>query len=165
VRGTPLPGWAYLLGKMLHSMAIMVLLVVIVCSFGALFYDVEVPTTSLPAFVVTLAVGSAAFCALGLAFTVVIPNSEAAPALVNASILPLLFISGVFIPIEDAPAWLRTLADVFPVRHFMEALIESFVPPPENESGWLLGQLAIVAAWGAGGLVIAARWFSWEPRR
>jgi ABC-2 type transport system permease protein len=165
IRATPLPGWSYLLGKVLHSLVIMVLLVVIVCAFGALFYDVELSLTSLPAFVVTLLVGSGAFCALGLAFTTIIPNAEAAPALVNASILPLLFVSGVFVPIEDAPAWMRALADIFPVRHFMEALIESFLSPPDNETGWLPVQLLIVAAWGVGGLLVAARWFSWEPRR
>jgi ABC-2 type transport system permease protein len=165
VHGTPLPGWSYLLGKVLHSMVLMVLLVVIVCTFGVAFYDVDIPTTSMPAFLVTLVVGAAAFCALGLAFTAVIPNPEAAPALVNASILPLLFISGVFIPTEDAPGWMQTLADLFPVRHFMEALIESFVPPQDNEAGWLPSSVLIVAAWGAAGLALAARFFSWEPRR
>lgn len=165
VRGTPLPAWSYLLGKVLHSIAVMVLLVAIVVAFGAIAYDVELPTTSLPAFLVTLAVGAASFCALALAFTALIPNAEAAPAVVNASILPLLFISGVFIPTDDGPAWLRAVANVFPVRHFLEAVIESFLPPPSNTAGWLLGDLAIVAAWGAVGLLLAARFFSWEPRR
>ncbi len=165
VRGTPLPGWSYLLGKVLHSMAIMVLLVAIVCVFGRVAYGIDLPTRSLPAFLVTLVVGAACFCALGLAFTAVIPNAEAAPAIVNASVLPLLFLSGVFIPTDDGPAWIRTLADIFPVRHFLDALIESFIPPPDNPSGWLPGHLAVVAAWAVAGLLLAARYFSWEPRR
>jgi ABC-2 type transport system permease protein len=165
IRGTPLPPWAYLLGKVLHAILVMAILVAIVCVFGWIVYDIDLPTRSLPAFVVTLAVGSASFCALGLACTAVIPNAEAAPAVVNASILPLLFISGVFIPTYDAPQWLQTLADVFPVKHFLEATIESFIPPPDNRSGWALGPLAIVAAWGVAGLAVASRFFSWEPRR
>ena len=165
VRGTPLPGWSFLLGKVLHAVVIMAILVVIVCAFGLVFYDLDLPTRSLPAFLVTLAVGSASFCALGLAVTAVIPNAEAAPAIVNASILPLLFISGVFIPIDATPQWLQTLADIFPVKHFLEASIESFVPPPDNRAGWALSELAIVAAWGVAGMILAARFFSWEPRR
>ena len=165
VRGTPLPGWSYLLGKVLHSIVVMALLVAIVCAFGRIFYDVGLPTRSLPAFLVTLAVGAATFCALGLAFTAVIPNAEAAPAVVNASILPLLFVSGVFIPTDDGPAWLRALANIFPVRHFVDALTESFIPPPDNRAGWLPGHLAVVAVWGVAGLLLAARYFSWEPRR
>jgi ABC-2 type transport system permease protein len=165
IRGTPLPGWAYLLGRVLHSIVLMAILVVVTVAFGAVFYDVGMPTDSLPAFVTTLVVGSAAFCALGLACTAIIPNAEAAPAVVNASILPLLFISGVFFPIDDAPQWLQNLADVFPVRHFLVAAIESFIPPPDNPDGWLLGDLAFVAAWGGAGLLVAVRYFTWESRR
>jgi ABC-2 type transport system permease protein len=165
VRGTPLPGWSYLLGKVLHSIIVMAILVVIVCLFGVWAYDIHLPSHSLPAFVATLAVGAASFCALGLATTAVVPNAEAAPAIVNAIILPLLFVSGVFIPVHDAPQWLHSLGDVFPVKHFLEAAIEGFLPPPGNESGWTYGDLLLVAAWGAAGLILAARYFSWEPRR
>jgi ABC-2 type transport system permease protein len=165
VRGTPLPGWAYLLGKVLLSVLVMVLLVVIVCAFGAVFYDLEVPTRSLPAFVCTLLVGAAAFAALGLAVTALIPNADAAPAIVNATVLPLLFVSGVFIPIDDAPGWIQAIGDVFPVKPFLEALFESFLPPADNEAGWSPGDLAVVALWGLAGLALASRFFSWEPRR
>jgi ABC-2 type transport system permease protein len=165
VRGTPLPGWAYLLGKVLLSVLVMALLVVIVCAFGWAVYDLDLPTRSLPAFLVTLVVGAATFSALGLAVTALIPNADAAPAIVNATVLPLLFVSGVFFPIDDAPHWLQTLGDIFPVKPFLEALVESFLPPPDNRAGWSLGNLALVAAWGAAGLLFASRHFSWEPRR
>jgi ABC-2 type transport system permease protein len=165
VRGTPLPGWAYLLGKILLSIGVMALLVVIVCTFGRTVYGIDLPTKSLPAFLITLAVGAASFCALGLAVTAAIPNAEAAPAVVNASVLPLLFVSGVFIPIDVAPKWLQAIAGIFPIKHFLEATIDSFLPGPHNPYGWSWGDLAVVAAWGVGGLLIAVRTFSWEPRR
>jgi ABC-2 type transport system permease protein len=165
IRGTPLPGWAYLLGRMIHSTLLMALLVVIVCVFGWAFYDVDLPVETLPAFIVTLVVGAAAFCALGLACTIIIPNADAAPAVVNATVLPLLFISGVFIPLDDAPDWLLTIADIFPVRHFLIALFDSFLPSAKDASGWAPVDLLIVAAWGAAALLVAARHFIWEPRR
>jgi len=165
VRGTPLPGWSYLLGRILHSTILMVLLVVIVCAFGRAVYSVDIPTESLPAFVVTLLVGAFAFCALGLATTIVVPNPDAAPAVVNGIVLPLLFASGVFIPTDQAPSWLRWIADIFPVKHFLDATFDSFLPSPGNPSGWATGDLIIVAAWGVGALVVAASRFSWEPRR
>jgi ABC-2 type transport system permease protein len=165
VRGTPLPGWAYLLAKVIHSIFVMVILVAIVCAFGLFVYDVKLPTHSLPAFVATLLIGSAAFCALGLACTAVTPNADAAPAITNATMLPLLFISGVFIPLDQAPAWMKTLGDLFPVKHFLQAATEAFIPPPGNSAGWLPRDLLIVAAWGAAALFFAARRFRWEPRR
>jgi ABC-2 type transport system permease protein len=163
VRGTPLPPTSYLLGKTFHSIAIMVLLAVIVMTYGRIFYDVAFPTDSIPAFLVTLLVGSAAFCLLGLAVTSLIPNAEAAPAVVNGIILPTLFISGIFIPLDDAPQWMITLGDFFPVKHFFNAISEAYIPF-EDASGWSGSDLLIVAVWGLVGLVVAARFFHWEPR-
>ncbi|MDE2764924.1 MAG: ABC transporter permease [Chloroflexota bacterium] len=163
VRGTPLPGWALLFGKVGHAVLLAMLLVVIILAAGVLFYGVDIPSNALPAFVVSLALGAAVFCALGLAITAVIPNADAAPAVVNASILPLLFISDVFIPLHDAPAWLTTFADVFPVSHFAGALHTAF-NPFETGLGFEVLDLAILAAWGVAGLALAVRFFRWEPR-
>jgi ABC-2 type transport system permease protein len=165
VRGTPLPGWSYLLGKVLHSVVLMVILVAIVCVFGVAFYSIDLPTTSLPAFAVTLFVGAGAFCSLGLACCAITPNADASPAVSNATMLPLLFISGVFIPVDDAPRWMQVAGDVFPVKHFLNATLESFIPPPGNQTGWKWGDLAVVLVWGAVGLAFAARTFRWEPQR
>jgi len=164
VKGTPLPGWAYLTARMLHAVAIGLLLVLICLVFGMLFYEARLPASSIPAFVVTLALGAACFAALGMAITTVVPNADAAPAIVNASILPLLFISDVFIPLQDPPAWLDVLGKVFPVRHFSEAMQHVFFPPA-GAAGFQPASLAVLVAWGALGLLIAVRRFSWEPRR
>ncbi len=164
VKGTPLPGWAYLAARMVHAVAIGILLVVICLVFGMVLYDVQLPVSSIPAFIVTLAVGAACFSALGMAVTTIIPNADAAPAIVNASILPLLFVSDVFIPLQDPPAWIDTLGNIFPVRHFSEAMQEVFFPPA-GSSGFSTVDLAVLAAWAAAGLLVAVRRFSWEPRR
>ncbi|MBF8299131.1 MAG: putative multidrug transporter permease protein, partial [Dehalococcoidia bacterium] len=128
IRGTPLPPLAYLTARVLHATFIALLLVVIVTIAGRVAYGVEVPTNTMPAFIVTLAVGSAAFSALGLAMTPFIPNADASPAVVNGSILPLLFISDVFIPMQDAPPWLVTFSNIFPVKHLSAALMKAFNP-------------------------------------
>ena len=162
IRATPMPPWAYLLSRVLNSALITAILIVIVLAFGRLFYDVALPGGRFPAFIVTMVVGAASFCALGLAVTALIPNADAAPAVVNASILPLLFLSGVFIPIDDGPQWIRSVAQIFPIRHFLVASLDSFLGPG---SGWRPGDLAVVALWGVGGLLAASRFFSWEPHR
>jgi ABC-2 type transport system permease protein len=164
LRGTPLPAWSYLCGRIIHAVLLAVFLVVIVTGAGALFYDVDIPTNTLPAFVVALAVGAATFCALGLAITSVIPNADASPAIVNASILPLLFISDVFIPLDEAPSWLTTFADLFPVRHFAQALHTSF-DPLQTGAGFEWVHLLVMAGWLVVGLLIGVRFFRWAPRR
>lgn len=163
-RGTPLPTWAFLTGRIVQVTLIAILLVVIVTVMGVLFYDVDVPTNTMPAFLVTLAVGAATFCALGLAITSVIPNADASPAVVNASVLPFLFISDVFIPTHDAPGWLIDFASVFPIQHFSEALQTAF-NPFETGGGFEITHLAAMGGWAVAGILVAMRYFSWEPRR
>lgn len=164
MRGTPLPGWVYMAGRILHAVAVGLLLVAITVVVGALFYDVKVPTTTMPAFITTVIVGSGAFSALGLAITPVVPNAEASPAVVNGIILPLLFVSDVFIPLNDPPTWLDAVTRVFPVRHLSDAMQVAFNPFTAG-AGFSWGDLAVVALWGVAGAAIAARFFTWEPRR
>ena len=163
IRGTPIAAWSFMVGRILHAILVTVLLVAIVVAFGALFYEAEVPTDTLPAFLVTMAVGAASFSALGLAITSVIPNADASPAIVNASILPLLFLSGIFIPIQDPDAWYVTVAEIFPVYHFAKAMESGYFSV--SGSGFEGGHLLILGAWGLGGAIAASRFFSWEPRR
>ena len=164
IRGTPLPQWAYLASRVIHSVLVGFLLVAIVIVAGTLFYSVDVPTDTLPAFAVTVLVGAATFSALGLAMTAAVPNAEAAPAVINATILPLLFISDIFIPLDDAPEWLLWFSNLFPIRHFAEAMLAAF-NPFETGSGFRGFDLAVIGGWGLVGLSLALRHFSWEPRK
>src|SRR5438105_4829227 len=162
IHGSPLPVWSYMLARILHAVAIAILLVIVCGAFGAVFYGATLPTSTLPAFALTLIIGAGAFCALGVAVTSVIPNADAAPAVVNGSILPLLFISNVFIPLQNPPQWLDIVGKIFPVRHFADALIGSYFQT--NGSGLHTNDLIVLGAWGIGGAVVAIRFFQWEPR-
>lgn len=162
VRGTPLPPVSYLLARIIHATFIALGLVAVVTVAGALFYQVKVPTDDLTKVVAIVVVGAAAFSALGLAHTSLVPNADAAPPVVNATILPLLFISDVFIPLEDAPSWLISVAKIFPIWHYAHSMLAAFDP---TDRAFEDGNLWVVAAWGVAGLLLAARYFSWEPRR
>ena len=128
-RGTPLPGWSYLSGRVIHSMIVGAILVVITLVFGWAFYDGTFPMgTALLEFVVTFLVGALSFAALALALTGAIPNADAAPPIVNAAILPLLFLSGIFFPLDDrTPQWIVFIGNVFPVKHFADAMRSAYL--------------------------------------
>ncbi len=160
--GTPLPGWSYLAGRVIHATLMAFLLVVICAAFGAAFYEADVPTgATLARTVATVLVGAASFAALGLAITAAVPNADAAPPVVNATIFPVLFLSGIFIPIgDDSPAWIDWVGRAFPVKHFADGMRAGFLGLPFSWSDVL-----VIAAWGLAGLVLAARFFSWEPRK
>ncbi len=87
-----------------------------------------------------------------------IRNSEAAPAVVQLILFPLVFISGTYLPIHSA--MLNRISGVLPVRPFNEALIGSFT----QHTGLDWRNLGVLLAWGAAGAFVAIRRFRWDPR-
>jgi ABC-2 type transport system permease protein len=160
--GTPLPSGSFLGARILHAVLVAVLLVIITAVFGRVVYRADLPRgLGLLQFIVALLVGAAAFCALGLATTSVIPNSDAAAPIVNAIILPLEFLSGIFIAFgNNTPAWILWVAKVFPIRPFALTMQAAFLGTAFD---WT--DVLVVAAWGIAGVVLAIRFFTWEPRQ
>ncbi len=161
-RGTPLPPAAYVGGMMAMAVLIAALGVLIMLAMGVIAYDLEVEAAKVPAAVVTFVVGVAAFAALGLACAALIPNARSAPAVANATLLPLAFISNVFIPLEDPPRWLEVAGDIFPLKAFVIAFQDAFNPFVEAPAfAW--GKLGWVALWGLTGAAVAVTRFRWDP--
>jgi ABC-2 type transport system permease protein len=132
-------------------------------AIGWAAYGASIPGLTAPAFVLDVIVGAAAFCCLGFAAASLIRNVDAVQPVVWATILPLSFISGIFIPAAVLPRWLADIGYVFPVHPLAAALLAAYNPHTTG-SGLNWGYLAIMAAWGVAGLVIAVRRFSWLPR-
>lgn len=57
-----------------------------------------------------------------------IRNVDAAQPAVQAIVLPLSFISGIFIPASERPRWLADIGKVFPVQHLTAALLAAYNP-------------------------------------
>jgi ABC-2 type transport system permease protein len=156
-----MPPWVFIAGRVGNSIVVALMMLVLLAAIGALF-GADVPWGRLPAILLTLVIGAASFCCLGIALTAAIPSQDAAAAIVNALLLPLYFLSGVFIPEDQLPDGVISFADLFPVRHFFDAFFDAYVPAGGSAISW--DNLAIVALWGAAGLLLAIRYFRWTPR-
>lgn len=161
-RSTPIPPGVYLAGWILAALAMAITGVVMQLALGVLAYDLTIEFSKVPAMVVTFVVGVSAFAALGLALAGLVPNADSAPALANATILPLAFVSDIFIPLDDPPKWLEVIGDIFPLKPFVNAFQNTLNPFVESP-GFSWSKLAMVAAWGLGGALLATRTFTWEP--
>jgi ABC-2 type transport system permease protein len=161
LRGTPLPGWAFIAGRIGNSIVVAVLMFAVVTAVGRILFGVPVPWSRLGALLASLAVGAASFCALGIALTAAIPSREAAPAITNLIALPLYVLS--FIPASEIPAAVLHVAEAFPVRPLFNTMLTGFNPATTG-AGFEPGHLAVVALWGVAGVAIALRAFRWEPR-
>ena len=140
------------------------LMTLIISTIGALAYGAELPFGTLPSLIITLIVGATSLTAVGLALTVIIPSEDAAPAVTNAIMLPLYFISGIFVPNDQVPEWVANVGNLFPVSHMNQALQESYLPQPDGtELPW--NHWLVIAAWGIVCGAIALKWFRWTPKR
>lgn len=163
VRGTPIPPWAYVTGKVISAVWLASLSLGLMMGVGIAFYGIEPIPRTLPAAVVTFIVGVACFSALGLLVAGLSPSGDAAPAITNATLLPIAFISDVFLPLEETPTWMRIAGDVFPLKPFVVAFRDAFDPTLTGlQFHWR--ELGMMLAWGLASAVLAARFFRWEPK-
>jgi len=162
VRGTPLPTSAYLAGIGGNAVTNTALQVGLITVAGSLVFGLDWPGdwTALVVFVV---LGVACFASLGVALSHAIPNFDSAPAYVNAVFLPVIFISGVFYDADNAPEFLRGIAEALPLKHLIDGLSGAMVSGEglvDNAAA-----LGVLAVWTAVGCVLAVRGFSWDARR
>jgi ABC-2 type transport system permease protein len=164
MRGTPLPGWAYVTGRVGSTALSSVAMAVVMLVIGEAFYGVHLRAEAIPAIVITVLLGAATFAALGMAAVSLIPNAEAAPVVANVLILPLSFISGIWYPMTDAPTWLHDIAKVFPIERLADALQTAF--DPVNHSTPFAGNdLMILAVWLVAGVRLAMLFWRRETAR
>jgi ABC-2 type transport system permease protein len=162
LRGTPLPSGAYLGGLAAHAITNTAIQVGIVIAAGALLFGIGLPENWLM-LGVFVAAGVVCLGALGVAVSHVIPNFDSAPAYVNAIFLPVIVISGVFYDADNAPAFMRDMAQVLPLTHLIDGLSAAMVTGADFADH--LSDLAVVLVWAALGTALAVRGFSWEARR
>jgi ABC-2 type transport system permease protein len=162
-RATPLPASAIIAGRALVAILTALAITVVLLLIGWAAYGATIPGRTAPAFILDIVVGAVAFCGLGFAAASLIGSVDAAQPVVLATLLPLSFISGVFIAASALPAWLADIGKAFPVQPLAAALLAAYNPHTTG-SGLRWGDLAMLAAWGAAGLIFARFRFRWLPR-
>jgi ABC-2 type transport system permease protein len=160
VRATPLPGSAYIMAVLASTLVAFALSSACMIAIGRGLFAVPLPARWI-SLVLTLLLGALAFAALGLGMTVVVRSAEGASATVNAVYLPMAFISGSFFSPHSFPPFLRAIANVLPLTYFIRLTRDVMLHGHQVWTSWR--DVAIVAAWGAFGAVVAFRRFRWEP--
>ena len=161
-RSTPVPAWALIASRVLAAAILALVSAFAIVAIGRIAYGVRLPAATIPAFVLATILGAATFCCLSFAFVSFIRNEDSAQPIVQATMLPLYFISGVFVPKNRLPSTLREVGRAFPVSHLNSALFKAF-DPVTHGAGIALGHLLVLAGWGVAGLLVALWRFSWSP--
>ncbi len=159
LNATPLPRWTLVGSNVVLRLLIGLVQTVLLLGIGSVVFGVTVLGAPwLMALVVIL--GALTFTSIGYVVASFARTEEAANGIVQVVQFPMMFLSGVFFPIEIMPAVLRPVAAVLPLTYLGDALRQvmvggsAYAPLPLD--------LGILAAWLVVCLGIAARFFRWE---
>jgi ABC-2 type transport system permease protein len=161
-RATPVSAWILVVSRALTAIVVALGVMTFLLLIGRFGFGVALPTHTLPGVVTTGVLGAVTFSLLGFALSTAIANEDAAQPMVQAIMLPLYFISGVFVPSVNLPNWLRHVADVFPVQHLADGLHKA-LDPTTHGAGLAWTDLGVLVLWAAVGLVLALTRFTWTP--
>lgn len=160
VMGTPLPAPIYLASWALAAIATGLISVCLLVIAGMVFFNVSIDPVLIPGAAVTALLGATCLSALGLAVSSFVRKPESAPMVANLTMFPVIFLSGVFFPINDAPGWVQDVANILPVAHLVDALTACF-DPATTGSGFS-NDLWSLVLWTGAGVIVAARRFRVE---
>jgi ABC-2 type transport system permease protein len=161
LRSTPLPPVTYIMALLVSTLVVFALQTVALFLLGRALHGTPFPS-DVGSFVAAIVIGAAVFAALGTATASVIRSAEGSSAVVNFILLPMAFLSGSFGPTHKLPAFLRAIADVLPLKYFIDLVNAVYL---RGHGVWTRPQdLAVLGAWGIAGLVFTKLKFGWEPR-
>jgi ABC-2 type transport system permease protein len=159
-RSTPLPTSVYIAGRVANAVLLVMLTTIILIVLGRILYGVALPSTRIAALILAVALAAIAFACMAFAFTLLVRKENAALPLGLGATLTLFFISGNFFNISNHT--MRTIANVFPVKHLNTTLVTVFNPHTVG-SGIKTWDLLVIIIWGLASLLIAIRFFRWTP--
>jgi ABC-2 type transport system permease protein len=162
VRLSPLPAWVLLVAIVVNSMIIAGIQTVVLLAVGRGAFGVHGPSNVL-AFLLAVVVGMVSFSAMGLGMSTLIPNQDAAGPVVSIVFFVLLFLSGLWFPLNPHSG-LAKFSAYFPIHHLITAVFTPF-NLSKGASPWAWHDLLVIGLWGLGGAFVAVRRWQWSPRR
>jgi len=161
-RATPVPAVVLIGGQAFATVVTTAITATVLLVIAKLLYGVGMAGPAILAVACITLIGTLAFACIGYAVSGLVGSQDAAQPTVQMTMLPLWFISGVFIPIASLSTGLKDVADFFPVQHLANSLHLASVHSSFGSSISVTDVL-VLAAWAAGAAAFCAWRFSWLP--
>jgi ABC-2 type transport system permease protein len=161
LRATPLPAHTYIASFLVSILAVFALEAVALLALARGAFGVGLPGRPF-SLALALLLGAVAFAALGTGLSTLVGSAEGSSAVVNAVYLPMSFISGAFFSPGSFPGFIEAIADVLPLTYFIDLVGDVMLRGHEIWDEPV--DVAVLAAWGPLGTLVALRRFRWEPR-
>jgi ABC-2 type transport system permease protein len=160
VRVTPLPLWEFGSARVVTQLGLALAQTAVLLTVGRVFFGVHI-VGSLAALIPLVLFGALCFILIGFFVGSVAKSQQAAAAIANLITLPMVFLAGVFFPIDSAPGWLQAVSKVLPLTYLANGLRDVAVRGHSFAStfGDLLVLMAVASVLG----LVSMRVFRWEP--
>lgn len=161
IKATPFPLWQFILARILTQVVIAVAQAVILLGVAKALFHLTI-SGDIASLAVMISIGSMAFLAIGFLISGLARNNEVADGLSNAVAFPMMFLGGVFFPVDSAPAWMRPITQVIPLTYFANALRDIMVHGETLIA--VRGDVLAMVITAAAALVLAVRFFRWDAQ-
>jgi ABC-2 type transport system permease protein len=159
LNATPLRRWTLIGSNIITRLVIGLIQTLLIIGVGALLFNVTI-LGSLLEVAALVVLGALMFISLGYVVASFVPTEESANMVTSILQFPLMFLSGIFFPLEQMPGWLRTIAAFLPLTYLGDALRQvmvggtPFVP--------VIVSVAILGVWLVACFGVSARFFRWQ---
>jgi ABC-2 type transport system permease protein len=159
LNATPLPRWTLVASNVVVRLVLAGAQTALIIGIGITAFGIQL-TGSWLAIVGLVALGAVTFVSIGYVIGSFARTEEAANGMTSIVQFPLMFLSGIFFPLEIMPEWLRGVATFMPLTYLGDALRQTMVGGiPFQPIGV---DVAVLAGWLIACLAISARFFRWE---
>ena len=124
-RVTPVSRLAIMAGRVLRDVVTLVVQATVLILVGVAF-GLRAPIAAIVigyGFIILVAIGLAA---LSYATGLLVKSEDAFAPMVNTLVVPLLLLSGIFLPMTLGPGWLQAIARISPFRYVIDAMREAY---------------------------------------
>jgi len=159
LNATPLPRWAFVGSNVAVRLVIAAVQTALILGIGVVLLHVQIQGDPLLIAGVVL-IGALTFTSIGYVIASFARTEEAANGITSVVQFPLMFLSGIFFPLEILPTWLKTIATAMPLTYLGDALRQTMVGGAPFVPLWV--DFAVLAGWLVVTLGISARFFRWQ---
>ncbi|MCF8008232.1 MAG: ABC transporter permease [Halanaerobiales bacterium] len=156
---TPLPRQIILSSEITMRIVISIIQTVLIIFLGRWFFNVHIVSSLLVVFGVVV-IGAFTFISLGYMLITFADSMESGRGIVQIVQFPMLFLSGIFFPIDFMPKYIRPIVKVLPLTYLGNALREVMVGIPSQVT--MTRNITILVIWSVLTVLITVKFWKWE---
>jgi ABC-2 type transport system permease protein len=156
---TPTSRTTLVASQTVYRLVLSLLQAVIIIIVARLLFKVEMIGNWFEFFGIVL-LGAMSLISIGYLVVSRVKTVESANIIIQVMFFPMMFLSGIFFPLELMPDFMRNIAAALPVTYLGDAFRQVMVGATPAYSMPI--NLAVIAGWMIVCLVLAIRFFKWE---